>query len=137
MVEGEGAFEPVCGDVPSVEVAADVVDQHMDPREALQHFLSQLSYLRLGGQVCDEEIHPAATGGIDLPGRVLSAYAISASDRQVRPQPGQTQRGCPANATRGTGDQHCPAGHWLHQGRSLTARVRSERHGSPGFRWEG
>src|SRR5512133_2101810 len=133
MVEGEGAFEPVCGDVPGVEVSADIVDQHMDPREALQYFLSQLLYLRLGGQVCDEEVHPPATGGTDLPSRVLSAYAISASDRQVRTHPGQAQRGCPANATRGTGDQHGPAGHRLHQGRSLTARVRSGRHGSPGF----
>ena len=133
MVEGEGAFEPVCGDVPGVPVPADVVDQHMDPRKALQYLLSQLSYFRPGGQVCDEEVHPPVTGCTDLASRVLSAYAISASDRQVRTHPGQTQRGCPANAARGTGDQHCPAGHRLHQGRSLTARVRSERHGSPGF----
>ena len=133
MVEGKGAFEPVCGDVPGVEVPADVVDQHMDPRKALQYLLSQLSYLRLGGQVCDEEVHPSATGCTDLPSRVLSASAISASDRQVGTHPGKTQRGSQTNATRGTGDQHCPAGHRLHQGRSLTARLRSERHGSPGF----
>src|SRR5512133_2688840 len=111
MVEGEGAFEPVCGDVPGVEVSADVVDQHMDPRKALQYFLSQLSYLRLGGQVCDEEVHPPATGGTDLPSRVLSAYAISASDRQLGTHPGQTQRCSQTNATCGTGDQHGPASH--------------------------
>ena len=83
MVEGEGAFKPVCGDVPGVEVPTDVVDQYMDPRKALQYLLSQPSYFRLGGQVRDEEVHAPATGCTDLASRVLSAYAISAGDGQV------------------------------------------------------
>ena len=133
MVEGEGAFESVYGDVAGIPVPADIVDQHIDPRKAVQYLLGQPPYFRLGGQVRDEQVHLPASGRTDLASRVLGAYAISAGDRQVCTHPGQTQRGRPADAARGTGDQHCPAGHRLHQGRSLTARVRSERHGSPGF----
>ena len=36
VVEGEGALQTVGGDVPGVPEPADVVDQHVDPREALQ-----------------------------------------------------------------------------------------------------
>jgi len=141
MVEGEGAFEPVCGDVPGVEVPADVVDQHMNPRKGLQQLLRHVSYVGLGGQVCDEEVDPPATGGADLPSRFFSAYPIPADDRQVGTHLGQAKCGSPTNAARGAGDQHCLADHRparrlggpRHESRSLTVGVRSERQRSPGF----
>src|SRR3954447_3061212 len=37
--EGEGAFEPVGGDVPAVPVAADIVDQHVEPGNVLLPFV--------------------------------------------------------------------------------------------------
>src|ERR1039458_7467551 len=48
MVEGEGALEPVSGDVPGVPVPADVVDQNIDPGQALEYLVSQQSHLRPG-----------------------------------------------------------------------------------------
>src|SRR6478736_350028 len=83
----------------------------MDQRKALQYLLSQLSYLRLGGQICDEQVHPPATGGTDLASRVLSTPAVSTDDREACSHLGQAQRGRPADASAATGDQHCPTGH--------------------------
>src|SRR5438552_10644693 len=47
MVESEGTLQPVSGDVPRVPVTADVVDQHMYPREGLEYLISQPPNLRL------------------------------------------------------------------------------------------
>jgi hypothetical protein len=54
MVDGEGALEPVGGDVPGRPVPADVVDQQMDSRKGLSYLLSQVSYFRFARRVCDE-----------------------------------------------------------------------------------
>jgi hypothetical protein len=48
VVEREGALEPVSGDVRGVPVATDVVDQYVDPGEALEHLAGQPPDLRLG-----------------------------------------------------------------------------------------
>src|SRR6266540_1538634 len=111
MVEGEGALEPVSGDVPGVPVPPDVVDQHIDPGEALEYLVSQPPHLRLAGQVRDEHVHLPAAGCADLASRALGAPAVPASDRQVRTHRGQAQGGRPADAAAATGDQHGPAGH--------------------------
>ena len=34
MVDRKGAFQPVRGDVAGAPVPADIVDQHVDPRQA-------------------------------------------------------------------------------------------------------
>ena len=63
VVEGEGALEPVGGEVPGVPVPPDVVDQHVDPRQALEHLVGQPAHLGLRRQVRDEHVHlppPAA-----------------------------------------------------------------------------
>ena len=111
MVEGEGVLEPVGGDVPGVPVAADVVDQHIDPGEALEHLGSQPPHLRLGGEVRDEHVHVAAAGGADLASRVLGALAVPAGDREVRTHRRQAEGGRFADASAAAGDQHRLAGH--------------------------
>ena len=47
MVQGEGALEPVRGDVTGIPVSPGVVDQHIDPGKALQHLAGQPPHLRL------------------------------------------------------------------------------------------
>jgi hypothetical protein len=111
MVDREGAFEPVRGDVPGVPVPADIVDQHIDPGEALQHLPSQPPHLRLGRQIRDEHVHLPAAGCPDLASRGVDAAGIPASDRQVRTHHGQAQRGRPTDAGAATSHQHRPAGH--------------------------
>ena len=111
MVEGEGALEPVGGDVPGVPVAADVVDQHVEPGQALEYLGGQPAHLRLGGEVGDEHVDLPAAGCADLAGRGLGASAVPAGDRQVRAHRGQAERGRLADAAGGTGDQHGPTGH--------------------------
>ncbi len=66
MVEGEGVLESVGGDAPGLPVAADVVDEHVDPGEALEHFAGQSSYLRLCGEVRDEHVDLPASRRADL-----------------------------------------------------------------------
>jgi hypothetical protein len=111
MVEGEGVLEPVSGDVPGVPVPPDVVDQHIDPGEALEYLLSQPAHLRLGGQVRDEHVHLPAAGRADLPSGALGALLVPAGDREVRTHSGQAQGGRSADACGAAGDQHRPAGH--------------------------
>ena len=48
VVDGEGVLEPVGRQASGVPVAADVVHQHIDPRQAVQGFGGEPSYLRLG-----------------------------------------------------------------------------------------
>ena len=45
MVDREGVLEPVGGDVAGIPVAADVVDQDVDPRKALAYLPSQPPHL--------------------------------------------------------------------------------------------
>jgi hypothetical protein len=97
--------------VPGVPVPADVVDQHIDPRQGLEYLLGQPSYLCLGGQVGDEHVDLPTAGCADLPGRVLGAPAVATGDRQVCTHRGQAQSGRLTDAGGGTGDQHRPAGH--------------------------
>ena len=111
MVEGEGALEPVSGDMPGVPVPPGVVNQHIDPGKALERLVSQPPHLRLGGQVRDEHVHLPAAGRADLASRVLAAPAVPAGDREVRAHRGQAQGGRLADASGAPGDQHCPAGH--------------------------
>jgi len=111
MVDSEGALEPVGGDMPGVPVPADVIDQYIDPGQALQYLAGQPPHLRLGGQVRDEHVHLAGAGGADLASRVLGAPAVPAGDREVRAHRGQAERGRPADASAAPGDQHCPADH--------------------------
>lgn len=66
MVEGEGALEALSRDVPGVPVATDVIDQHVDPGKALQHFGSEPPHLGLGGQVRHEHIDRPTPGCADL-----------------------------------------------------------------------
>jgi hypothetical protein len=88
VVDGEGALQPVDGDAPGGPVAADVVDQHVHPRESLQCVGGQLPDLALGGEVRDEDVDSPATGGLDLSGRVVGPAVVPAGDRDISPQPG-------------------------------------------------
>jgi hypothetical protein len=54
VVQGEGPFEPVSGDVAGGPVPPGVVDQYLDPRKLVEHLGGQASHLGLGGQVGDE-----------------------------------------------------------------------------------
>jgi len=110
MVEGEGVLETVSGDVSGVPVAADVVDQHVNPVKRREYLVGKPPYLGLGGQVSDEHVDPPAACA-DLPSRVLGAVAVAAGDRQVRTHRRQAECGRPADATGATGDEHRLAGH--------------------------
>jgi len=66
MVDRKGASQPVGGDVPSVPVPADIVDQHIDPSKALNHLAGKSAHLGLRGQVSNEHLHLPAAGGTDL-----------------------------------------------------------------------
>src|SRR5690348_8566306 len=74
MVDGERALQSVSGDVPRIPVAADIVDQHMDPREGLENLTSQPPNLRLRRQVREEHVHCSPP-----------AARISAAEASVRP----------------------------------------------------
>ena len=111
MVDGEGALEPVRGDIPGVPVPPGVVEEHIDPGKALEYFARQPPHLRLGGQVSDEHLHRPAAGRADVASRGLGAAAVPAGDRQVRAHRGQAQGSGPADASGAAGDQHRPAGH--------------------------
>src|SRR5215208_568034 len=93
MINGEGSLQPVGGGVPGIPVPADVIDQHIDPRQGLEYLLGQPSYLCLGGQVGDEHVDLPTAGCADLPGRVLSAASVAAGNRQVCTHHGQAQSG--------------------------------------------
>ena len=54
MVERNGAFQAVCGGAAGTPVATGVVDQHVGPRQGLEHLAGQPPHLRLGGQVREE-----------------------------------------------------------------------------------
>ena len=85
MVECEGALQPVRSEVAGVPVATDIVDQHVDPRQALEDLADQTPHLRLRGQVRDEHVHAPAAGRADLPGRGLGVPAVSADDGDLAP----------------------------------------------------
>src|SRR5688500_4438798 len=99
MVEGEGVLEPVGSDVPGIPVAADVVDQHIEPGNAPEHLGSQPPHLRLGGEVRDEHVYVAVGGGADLACSVLGALAVPAGDRETRTHRRQTESGRLADAS--------------------------------------
>jgi hypothetical protein len=133
MVECERALEPVGGDVPAVPVSADVIDQHIEPGEALEDRTGQSPDLDLGGQVRDEDVDVPLAGGTDLGGRVLGASSVPAGDRQVGAHCGQSQRGRPADATGAAGDQHGLAGHRPAAGRCCHGFILGPvAHGMPG-----
>jgi hypothetical protein len=111
MIDGEGALEPVGGEMSVVPVPADVVDEHIDPRKPLQRLLRQPAHLGLRRQVGDEHVDVSTCGGLDLSGRLFGAVAVSASDRQMCAEGGQSHSGRLADAAAGTGDQHRLAGH--------------------------
>ena len=57
MVEGEGVFQAVGGDVPVRPEAAHVVDQHIQPRIGVEYLAGQAADLGLGGHVGDVHVH--------------------------------------------------------------------------------
>ena len=81
VVNGEGAFEAVGGDMPGVPVPPDVVDQHIDSGKALKHLVGELPHLSLGGQVGDEDVYRPATRGADLSSRAVGPLAVTSSSR--------------------------------------------------------
>ena len=121
MVDGEGPLEPVSGEVAGVPVPADVVDQHIDAWEPLEHFVGQSAHIGLGGVVGEEDVDLHTGRGADLPRRVLGAVGVPAGDRDVRTHFGQAQGGGPADAPGAAGDQDGATGHRRH-GHHLRAR---------------
>jgi hypothetical protein len=111
VVEGEGALQPIGGDVAGVPVPPDIVDQHIDPGAALEDLGGQPPHLHLGGEVGHEHVGLAAAAGVQLTSRGLGGLPVAATDRQVRAHPDQAQGGRPADAAAGPGDQHRPTGH--------------------------
>ena len=111
VVEGEGVLEPVGRDVPGVPVAADVVDQHVDPGQALRAPRRPAAAPPPGTTGPRRTRPPARRRPRGSRGRGLGALAVPAGDRDVRAHRGQAQGGRPADAAGGAGDQHGPAGH--------------------------
>jgi hypothetical protein len=81
VVEGEGAFEAVGGDMPSVPVPAHVVDQHIDAGKPLKYLVSELPHLCLDGQVGDEYVYRPAARGADISSRAVGPLAVTSSSR--------------------------------------------------------
>ena len=50
MVQGEGPFEPVSGDMAGGPVLPRVVDQYVDPGKPVEHLGGQASHPGLGGR---------------------------------------------------------------------------------------
>jgi hypothetical protein len=111
VVNGEGAFEAVGGDMPGVPVPAHVVDQHIDSGKALKYLVGQPPHLSLDGQVSDQDVYRPAARDTDLSSRALGPLAVSADDREMCTHGGQTQGSGLADATAATGDQHRLARH--------------------------
>src|ERR671939_82834 len=103
MIEGEGALDPVSGDVPRIPVAADIVDQHINPGQAVEYVVCQPPDLRLGGQVRDKHVHLTTASCADLAGRVIRAAAVAAGDREVGTHRGQPHGGRFADTSASTG----------------------------------
>jgi hypothetical protein len=77
VVDREGAVEPASGDVRGFPGATHVVDQDVDPGEALEHLAGEAPDLRLGGQVRDQHIYATAASSVDLPSCVLGALLVA------------------------------------------------------------
>ncbi len=72
MIQHEGAFQSVGGDVASAPIAADVADEHMNPRQDAEDLARQPPHLRLAGQIRDKRLD-SSTGGGDLTGHRVGA----------------------------------------------------------------
>ena len=105
MIQCEGALEPVVREVPCVPVAADVVDQHVEWRDALEHLGSEASDLRLGGEIGDEDVYGSTPSAADRALRGADAFAVPSGDGHVSPQPGETERSRQADTAGRARDQ--------------------------------
>jgi hypothetical protein len=95
MVEGEGALQPIGGEVSGIPEAASVVDQHIDSGKALEDLVGQPPHLRLVRQVGHEHLGLPPSGGVDLTGRAFGGHAVLATDRQAPPSwPGPGRSPC-------------------------------------------
>src|SRR6185437_4639338 len=82
----------------------DVIDQHLDPRKALEAWPASRRTSTWAGRSATD----TSTGGAELTGCVQGASRVPATDRQVHTHPGQAQGGRRADTA---ADQHGPASH--------------------------
>jgi hypothetical protein len=133
--------------VPDVPIAADIVDQHIDPRQALANLAGKSADLGLRGKVSNEHLHLPAADGTDLGSRGLGAFAVASGDRQSGTHSGQAERGRAADTAARTGHQHCLARHrppgalfhvapLVNGGRRAAKVSAQEPTGTVGGRWQ-
>ncbi len=112
VVDGEGVFQAVHGDVPVGPEPADVVDQHVEAGVCLEHLRGEPAHLRLGGHVGDEHVHRViARCRADVGCGGLGAGGVAPDDADSGAHSREPDGGGLADPAGAAGDQHGPAGH--------------------------
>ena len=112
MVDGEGALQPVGGEVPGGPEPAHVVDQHIQPRVGAADRDGESAYLGLAGHVGGERVHRRVAGLAGDPGGGgLGPRLVPAGDADAGAQRGQAGGGRPADAASAARDQRSLACH--------------------------
>lgn len=113
MIDGERRLQPVLGQPPLVHVDSGVVDEHVQPVVFLPHLRRERPHLferrQVGGEVVESL---AARSFADLGQRPLAALRVAPVQQDRRAQAREFQRGLPADAVGGAGDEddsvfHC------------------------------